>query len=84
MSPALNIAGPVNVGDAGLILQIGGALTLNGGTVTAGTVIGSSVGKFSLANPANAIAQSAGITAANGDVILVDGSNLYSGGHTQR
>ena len=77
---ALNIAGPVNVGDANLILQIGGALTENGGTITAGTVTGSSVGTFSLANPANAIAQSSGITAANGDVILVDGSNLLLGG----
>ncbi len=73
---ALNIAGPVNVGDANLTLKIGGALTERGGTITAGTVTGSSVGTFSLTNPANAILQSSGITSTNGDVILVDGSNL--------
>jgi filamentous hemagglutinin family protein len=53
-----------------------GSVTEPGGPLTVANVFGASSGTFSLANPANAIGQSLGITAGKGDVILVNGGNL--------
>jgi filamentous hemagglutinin family protein len=69
---ALNLTGQTT----NLELLANGSVTEPGGPLTVTNVFGTSVGAFSLTNAANAIAQSLGITAVNGDVILVDGANL--------
>jgi filamentous hemagglutinin family protein len=76
---ASNIAIPGLVTDGGtgtvnLVANTGSVSAT--GTVIAGTLSGSAAGDFSLSNAANQIQTSTGVTAANGDVIVVDGASL--------
>jgi hypothetical protein len=82
---AISLDGAVNLaGKAGtLVLLANGAVTEPAGPLTVGTVTGASVGDFSLNNPANNIQASIGITAAGGDVVLVDDPTLtITGSHS--
>ncbi len=63
-----------------LSLLAKGAVTEPGGPLSVGTLIGAAGGDFVLGNTANAIAASTGITAANGNVVLADASDLTLSG----
>jgi hypothetical protein len=74
----VTIDGPLDLSARTFTLNLlsNGTVSEPSGPLTVPNVIGSAVGTFSLANPNNAINQSFGISAANGDVILVDKSDL--------
>ena len=74
----ITIDGPVDLTDTAFALDLlaNGPITEPGGPLTVTQVSGSSIGAFSLANPANAIAETAGITATNGDVVVVSQTDL--------
>ena len=82
----VTIDGAVNLTNQTTNLQLmaNGSVTEPGGPLTVTSLVGGSAGTFSLANPANAIQNSYGITASKGDVVLVDGISVtltgpYSG-----
>jgi hypothetical protein len=85
---SLTVDGPINLTamTATLGLLARGPITEPGGPLTVNNIYGSSnasggsIGLFSLANPANAFSQSLGITATDGDVVLVDRANLALAG----
>ena len=74
----VTLDGPINLTTQAFTLNLvaNGSISEPGGPLTVSNVIGSSIGTFSLANPSNRIAESFGITATNGDVVVVDNSNL--------
>ena len=74
----ITIDGPVDLTNTTFELNLlaKGSITEPGGPITVTEVSGSSVGTFSLANPANAIAETAGITAVGGDVVVVSQTDL--------
>ncbi len=76
---AITLDGPVNLsGRAGTLdLLANGAITEPGGPLNVATVTGvAGSGDFSLSDPANQIQVSTGMTANNGNVVLVDGTSL--------
>ncbi len=75
----VTLDGPIDLANQASTLNLlaNGSITEPGGPLTVANVVGKSIGAFSLANPANAVAQSTGITATNGDVVVVDGSDLH-------
>ena len=74
----VTLDGPINLTIQAFTLNLlaNGPISEPGGPLKVTNVIGSSTGIFSLTNPGNAIAESLGITATNGDVVVVDNSNL--------